>query len=152
MGIVTRDGYGLYPDGSNTYLGDNDFIQKAMNGQAAISDLIISKVTNELVLMFAVPVKKDSNVAGVLVGRARGDNLVEMTRDMGYGEQGYTYMINSEGAVVAHPDSDMVFNRFNPLKERENDVTVEPLAVFFEKILAERTGVGQCKIQNSYLK
>ncbi|NLM74637.1 MAG: hypothetical protein GX187_00905, partial [Clostridiaceae bacterium] len=44
--------------------------------------------------------------------------LVEMTRDMGYGEQGYTYMINSEGAVVAHPDSDMVFNRFNPLKAR----------------------------------
>lgn len=142
IGVAQLDGTVNYSDGSTSQLGDRDYIKKALSGQSAVSDLLISRVTNNLVLMYATPVEKDGQVVGALVGRRDGDSLSLIADDTGYGQSGYGYMINSKGTVVAHPDRDKVLNQFNPIEEVKGDETLRSLATTFEKVLTDQQGVS----------
>ncbi|MDF2613697.1 MAG: methyl-accepting chemotaxis sensory transducer [Clostridia bacterium] len=143
LAVVYPDGTAYYNDGTSKALGDRDYVKKAFSGEASTSDLIISSVTNELVLMYAVPIEKDGQVVGVLVGRRDGNALSLISDETGFGEEGYGYIINSSGTVVGHPDREKVFGQFNPLTEVQNDQTLQSLAALFTKILDEKTGVSR---------
>ncbi|AGA70677.1 methyl-accepting chemotaxis protein [Desulfitobacterium dichloroeliminans LMG P-21439] len=142
IGVVQLDGSVNYSDGSTSNLGDREYVKKALNGESNVSDVIISKVTNSLVLMYAAPIEKDGQVVGALVGRRDGDALSLITDDTGYGENGYGYMINSQGTIVAHPDRDKVFSQFNPIEAVKEDQSMASVAALFEKLLADKQGVS----------
>ncbi|UTW70318.1 PDC sensor domain-containing protein [Anaerobacillus sp. HL2] len=55
---------------------------KAFNGETNVSDLIISRVTNEPVLMYATPIQRYGKTIGVLIGRI-DNTLSHLTNDMG---------------------------------------------------------------------
>lgn len=142
IGVVQLDGTVNYSDGTTSQLGDRDYVKKALSGEANVSDLLISKVTNQLVLMYATPIERDGQVVGALIGRRDGDSLSLITDDAGYGTSGYGYMINRKGTVIAHPDREKVFGQFNPIEEVKSDETLSSLATMFEKVLADQQGVS----------
>lgn len=142
LGVVQPDGTTNYSDGSTAQLGDREYVKKALSGELNVSDLLVSKVTNTVVLMYAAPIKMDGKVVGALVGRSDGNALSEITDDTGYGVSGYAYMINSKGTVVAHKDRDKVLTQFNPIEEAKKDESLKSTATLFEKILAERKGIN----------
>jgi methyl-accepting chemotaxis protein len=137
LAIVLPDGTAHYTDGTQSQLGDRDYIKKAQNGQANISDVLISKVTGEPVIMVAVPIKKGNAVVGVLIGRRDGNALSAITADTGYGKKGYAYMINNAGQVIAHPNKEMVLSQFNPINEPES---YPSLSKAIQTIIEERYG------------
>lgn len=143
IAVVGLDGTAQYSDGSTNQLGDRDYVKKAMNGETVVSDLIVSRVTNSVVLMYATPIKDNGKIVGALIGRRDGNSLSGITNDTGFGEKGYAYIINNEGTLVAHPDGEKVLNQFNPLQEVTEDQSLESLATFFEKILTENTGTNR---------
>jgi methyl-accepting chemotaxis protein len=142
LGVVQLDGTTNYSDGSTSQLGDRDYIKKALSGEINVSDLLVSKVTNSVVLMYAAPIKQDGKVVGALIGRRDGNALSEITDDTGYGESGYAYIINDKGIVVAHKDREKVLNQFDPIELSKNDDSLKSLATEFEKILKEKTGIS----------
>lgn len=142
IGVVSPDGTARYTDGSTSQLGDRDYIKKAFDGVMNVSDLILSRVTNEIVLMYAVPIEKDGKIIGVLVGRRDGNALSNITDGSGFGESGYAYMINSTGTVVAHPDKEKVLSQWNPIEAVKSDETLKSVAAEFETILREKSGVS----------
>lgn len=143
IAVVGLDGTAQYSDGSTNQLGDRDYVKKAMNGETVVSDLIVSRVTNSVVLIYATPIKDNGKIVGALIGRRDGNSLSGITNDTGFGEKGYAYIINNEGTLVAHPDGEKVLNQFNPLQEVTEDQSLESLATFFEKILTENTGTNR---------
>lgn len=143
IAVVFPDGNAYYTDGTISQLGDREYIQKALSGETNVSDVIISRVTNEIVLMYATPIKKDGNVVGALIGRRDGFTLTEITEDTGYGESGYGYIIDGKGTAIAHPDPNMVLNQFNPIEEAKKDESLTSLSNLFTKILAEKSGVSE---------
>lgn len=151
LAVVQPDGSAYYSGGNVNQLGDRDYIKKALAGETNVSDLIVSRVTNEVVLMYAVPIKKDGNVVGVLIGRRDGNALSDIVDDAGFGNEGYGYMINSQGTVVAHPNREMVLNQFNPIEENKNDPSLTSLASLFEKVLADKEGVSSYSFNNQDL-
>jgi methyl-accepting chemotaxis protein len=151
LGVVQPDGTTNYSDGSTSQLGDREYVKKALSGEINVSDLLVSKVTNSVVLMYAAPIKKDGKVVGALIGRGDGNALSEITDDTGYGESGYAYIINSKGNVVAHKDRDKVLNQFNPIEEAKKDESLKSLAIQIEKILEEKTGIGSYTLEGNDL-
>lgn len=143
LGVVGPDGTTNYHDGTTAELGDRSYVIKAFEGESNVSDVIISRVTNSAVLMFATPIKNNGEVVGVLVGRRDGNALSDITDDLGYGENGYAYMINNKGTVVAHIDRQMVLDQFNPISAFEEDPSIESLAVQFEEIISGENNVGR---------
>lgn len=141
LGVVGPDGLARYTDGIVENLADRDHIKIAFNGVESISDIIPDVVNGGTLMRYAVPIDMDGKIVGVLVGRRDGGNLSLITEDIGYGEQGYSYIINSKGTVMAHPNKELVLNLFNPIYESENDKNLESMANAFNKILEEREGL-----------
>ncbi|NLL18378.1 MAG: methyl-accepting chemotaxis protein [Clostridia bacterium] len=140
IGVVLPDGTAYYTDGTVSQLGDREYVKKALNGETNVSDLIISRVTNELVLMYATPIKRDGRIVGALIGRHDGNSLSDLTNDIKFGDHGYAYMINGQGTVIAHPDQEQVFNQFNPIVEVQADQSLSSVATLFEQMLVEKAG------------
>ncbi len=151
MGVVYPDGKAYYNDGAIAELRDRDYVQKAFAGNTNVSDLLISRVTNEPALMYASPIEKDGKVVGVLIGRRDGNSLSNVTNSINYGENGYAYMINDKGIVIGHPDKQKVLNEFNPIKEVQNDSSLQSLANLFTKILKEQKGISNYHFEGNDL-
>lgn len=160
LAVVHPDGTAYYIDGTTAQLGDRDYVQKALNGITNVSDPIISRVTNNMVLMYATPIISDGQVAGALIGRRASNSLSEIAGDLGFGKKGYGYIINSKGAIIAHSDRDKVMNQFNPTEEVKDDESLTTLAKFFEYMLAEmdsnkpiddKNGIGEYNFEGKEL-
>lgn len=143
LGIVYPDGIAYYDDNTTAELGDRGYVQKAFRGEANISDIIISRVTNQPVIMYAVPIRKDNQVVAVLIGRREGNTLSGLTDDMGLGENGYAFMVNGKGNFIAHNDRQLVIDEFNPIEASENDASWASIADEIERMIKGEDGVGQ---------
>ncbi|SCY07152.1 methyl-accepting chemotaxis protein [Alkaliphilus peptidifermentans] len=147
MGVITPNGTASYIDGSTAELGDREYVIRAFSGESNISDVIISRVTNSAVVMLAVPILENGNVVGVLIARADGDFLSNLTDEMGLGTQGYGYMINSKGTIIASPNREMVVNQFNPIEEAKSDIQLKTYADTFENILQGQSRTGSYSLE-----
>jgi methyl-accepting chemotaxis protein len=144
FGIVGMDGIAHYiKDDSTSNLGDRDYIIKSLAGEAVVSDVLISRVIGKPVVMFAAPIMVDDRPVGALIGRRDGAVLSDMTKQIGMGETGYVYMINPAGTIICHPDTDLVYNQFNPIALAADTPDVESLAVFIDEVLHSRGEVNE---------
>ncbi|SET83719.1 Cache domain-containing protein, partial [Natronincola peptidivorans] len=151
LGVVYPNGTTYYNDGTTAELGDREYVKRAFNGESNVSDIIISRVTNSAVLMYAVPIENNGRVVGVLIGRRDGSFLSDLTDDMGFGELGYAYMINTDGNVIAYPDRDRVMDQWNPIEESQQDETLKSMASFFQTMIGEKEGIGNYHFQGNSL-
>ncbi|MGF7144387.1 hypothetical protein HNQ56_002818 [Anaerotaenia torta] len=85
-------------------MSDKAYVKDALNGEAAISEVVISRVTIKPEIEATVPVWKDGKVAAALIARMGADYLCGITEDIGYGDSGYAFIMNRSGTVIAHPD------------------------------------------------
>lgn len=148
LGIVYPDGTAYYHDGTIAKLGDRKYVKKAFNGETNLSDVLISRVTNEPVVMFATPIKKDGQIVGVLIGRRDGNALSNITNDIVYGKTGYAYIINDKGVVVAHKDKDKVLNQWNPIEEAKNNKEFESVEKTVKNMITNKTGIESYTLNN----
>jgi methyl-accepting chemotaxis protein len=144
FGIVGRDGIARYiKDESVSNLADRDYIIRSLAGEPVVSDVLISRVIGKPVVMFAAPIIANDRVTGALIGRRDGAVLTNMTNHIGLGVTGYIYMINAQGTVICHPDTDLVYEQFNPVQAAESDPSLRSLAAFMEGALNNDGGVRE---------
>ncbi|MGF7186793.1 methyl-accepting chemotaxis protein [Desulfitispora alkaliphila] len=153
LGVVNLNGRAQFHDGTTAEIGDREYFQTALNGISNVSDLLISRVSNEPELIYATPIERNNQVVGVLIGRRDGYSLSDITDGTGYGATGYAYMINGQGTVVAHPDRERVLKQWNPIEDVQSgvDLEVEEVALLFEKIIREERGVSNYSFQGNNL-
>lgn len=143
MAIVSLEGQAKYVlSGDEADLSDRSYVQKALKGESNVSDVIISKVTQKAVLMYAVPITEEGVVKAVLVGRRDGNALSEITDTMGYGANGYAYLVNSKGIIVAHKNREYVMAQLNPIDEAQKNPDFKEVAAELTKIIANSKGTG----------
>jgi methyl-accepting chemotaxis protein len=140
IAIVRPDGIATYTDESESELGDRDYVIKALEGNANISDVLISRVTGEPVIMVAVPVLKDGKVVGALIGRKDGNTLSDITNDTGYGVKGYGFMMNAKGVIIAHPEKELVLTQLNPLEQSAEFPEYAPFGEAAQKMIEQKNG------------
>ena len=138
MAVVSRDGMAQYIlTGETAALSDRDYVQKALAGESNVSDVITSKVTNEIVMMYAVPIYKDGLIMGALVGRKDGTALNEITDSLGVGERGYAFIIGADSTFYAHPNRDLVLEQVNAFEQIDSNGALKEFAIELQKL-----GVG----------
>ena len=150
LGVVFPDGNTYYVDGSEAYLGDRDYVLKAFKGESNVSDVIISRVTNSTVLMYAAPIYDlEGKIGGVLIARLPGDALNEITNQMGYGQEGYAYIIGADGTIYSHPNSEYVLEQRNVANEIEKGGELKNWALTIQEIGIGNSGVGKYDLDGS---
>ncbi|NLI89641.1 MAG: methyl-accepting chemotaxis protein [Epulopiscium sp.] len=147
IGIVALNGEAKFVDGRTLDLSDQEYINKALAGESNISDLIISDDTGEPLLMYAVPIKKNNQITGALLGEMDGHSLSEICADMNYGETGYAYIINDVGTIVAYPYPDLVIDQYNPIELAKTDEGQQSTANLFQKVIDEKEGSSEFTLE-----
>jgi methyl-accepting chemotaxis protein len=126
-------------------LKDRSYFKRAMAGEKNI-DVIFSRLTNRIVVLFASPIfqsdEKDSPVVGVLIaqkdgGKTLSDIVVNLRSSM---ESGYNYLVDMKGTIIAHPDNDLVVNQFNPIQAAVDDPSLKSWANLVSTALNEKEG------------
>ena len=144
MGIADESGFTIYPDGTTAELRDRDYFKKAWAGKTNVSNVIISRVTNSAVMMVATPIFNEHNeVVQVLVGRLPGDVLTDITDNLKYGEQGYSYIIDENGTLLAHNNREYVMEQTNFIQKADNEPEFEAVARTLKQMITGATGFDQ---------
>lgn len=92
-------------------LSDRDYFGKAMNGDVIISDPLVSKTSGNVVIVIAAPIKRGDQVIGVMNSTVSIAKFSEKYIDtIKIGEEGYAYMLNSKGIVIAHPNKENILS------------------------------------------
>ncbi|NLD98629.1 MAG: methyl-accepting chemotaxis protein [Fibrobacter sp.] len=144
MGIITPDGQAKYPDGAKADLSDRVYFKEAMKGKTVASDLLISKITNSVVLILATPIKQsDGQIAGVLFGRMDGLWLCGITDQIGYGKDGYSYLVDGKGTIIAHKNRDFILQQKNFIEEAKTKPEYIKLAQMFQKMINREAGFDE---------
>ena len=89
----------------NTHVGQRGYFQKAIQGQANRSGILISKTSGQPIFTIAAPVSRDGSAAGVLYAVIRlADMSTKFIDPIKVGQTGYGFMFNQDGVVFAYPD------------------------------------------------
>ncbi|MCW7753963.1 methyl-accepting chemotaxis protein [Desulfobotulus sp. H1] len=144
MGIVTPDGLARYPDGTTAELGDRGYVKDAFGGKTVISDVIISRIIDAPVMMMASPVRDENRrIVAVLIARLDGNVLSRISGDIKYGENGYSYVINEKGALVAHNNRDYVMESRNFLEEGKNNPQYRRVSEMMQRMVRGERGFDE---------
>ncbi len=120
LAIVQPSGEAHYvSDGEISNLADRKYIINALNGKSCVSDVLISKVTGKAVLMFAVPIVRDGNVIGALIGRADGNYLNDIANNGNSNGYESAFIIGKDSTIYSNPNKEYVYKQVNILKEGE---------------------------------
>lgn len=147
FGIVDANGISHYLDGTTADLSDRGYIQEAFKGQTAISDTIISRVTNEPVIMLATPIKSDSGEPALLLARMDGYFLSSIVEQITIGDTGYAFIINEEGTFQGHPNRDYIKEQVNFLQSEDSNVSDG--AMLINEMLQHDQGFHEYKTTNN---
>ncbi len=147
-GPATPNGDALTTTGVAFNMADRDYFQQALNGRSTISDPLVSKVDSSVVVTLAVPIKDDAGkIKGVLVAALDAAVLSQKVAEITFGENGYAYMCNEEGTVIAHPDQQLVLDQYNPA-----DSGLADLIAHVDKMAAGQEGFGEYRWTDGKIK
>jgi methyl-accepting chemotaxis protein len=144
MMVIDTAGNAWKNNGTTLQVADRDYFQKALQGQNAVSDPLVSKATGKLLINFAVPIKNDQQqIVGVLVLNRDWDVLGKIIADITYGKNGKASMINKRGTTVAHSNQEKVINGENVIAESQNNPVLRPIAAVQKKIITGASGIDE---------
>ncbi|OPX41970.1 methyl-accepting chemotaxis protein McpA [Ruminiclostridium hungatei] len=139
LAVVLPSGDASYiVSGDKSNLGDRDYVKKALSGEGCVSNVLISKVTGEAVLMYAVPIYNGSKVVGALVGRTDGNSLNTFTDEIKYGKHDMAFILGKDSTFYSYPEKDFVLKQVNIFKAAESDSSFSNLAGQLKKVGLEK--------------
>lgn len=143
MLIALPDGSAKVTTGAEVNIKDRDYFQKAIAGKRAISEPLISRIDGSMIIVYAVPIKQDGVIVGVLAALRDGNNLSQITNNITFGESGKAFMINQKGTKIAHSNPDLVMEMDNDLENVKQNPKLEALAVLERQMIEGKTGSGE---------
>lgn len=138
FGFVNSTGIGSDSNGVSINLSTREYIQRALRGEHAISEPVVSPATGGLVVVFASPVKlSDGKVVGIFFGSIELGEVSQKISEVKIGTTGYAYMLKGDGVTIANPNKELVM-KDNPLKNEKLPLLLRQTS---ERMVKGETGV-----------
>lgn len=139
MGFAGLDGQLKTTSGFSGDISKNPCFLQALQGKSVISE----PLGNPATIMAATPVRDNGgNIVGVLTASLDGRTFSNIINQINVGKNGYAFMIDSHGKVIAHPDHSMVINQVNFISQTKMDNRYRELSEFLKQSINEKDRVG----------
>ena len=136
FGVSDIHGNRYDSSGKRTEIEDRDWFQAVMQGKNFIAEPRISRGTNQLQFVLAVPIVDDNKtIIGSLSAAVPATILSEEINDITVGQSGYCYVLGLTGVAIAHKNSDAVKNKLNMIEKSKTDKSLESLGLFAQHAL-----------------
>ena len=135
FGICDMQGNRYDGAGLHMSVSDREWFKAASQGKNFITEPAISRITNNMQIIFAVPIYDDDNaIIGVLNAAVPAKLLSEEIDDIVVGQTGECYILGLTGTVIAHKNFDTVTKQRNIIKDN-SDKNLASLAAFLQHAL-----------------
>ena len=148
MFLVNLDGEatGFTPEKTTTNVKEREYFKKALAGQANFSEVIISSVSGEAIMVVATPVYRDDKITGVLYGVIEQEQLQSISEQFSYGKTGFSYIVHQNGSMITSNLREDITNQLNLLEDTKDDPSKKQLHDLLQNhILKGESGVTQYK-------
>jgi methyl-accepting chemotaxis protein len=140
--LIAIDANGrLWGEKASVDYSDRDYFRRVLAGEDfVLSDPIRSKLSGELVVAMAAPLRKGASVRGVLVGTLSLKQVSELVLGAKVGETGSAFLLDSSGLILVHPKAEYA------LKKNLKDDPSPEVAAVAEKMIAGQSGAGAYRL------
>jgi methyl-accepting chemotaxis protein len=143
INVIGLDGNLKSTDGNTANVAGREYFELALDGKTNITDPIISKVDNSLVIIVATPIKNEiGQIVGVLAVSVDGVKFNKIVSDIKIGSKGYAYVLNKDGATIFHPKINLVLEQDNTIVKAKKDAELSSLADIEKKMISGKVGTG----------
>lgn len=150
IAFVDKDGNGKAPDGKTTInVADREYFKKAIRGEKAISDPIENKSEpGTMIVNYAVPVKWNGNIIGIIFKARDGNELSEITNKITFGKTGKAYMINKQGTTIANYNKELVLKMDNSINNAKSNPALNDMVAVQKKMIEGKIDYGKYTYNN----
>jgi methyl-accepting chemotaxis protein len=109
------DGIAVYNSGNEEIFSENIKVKNENDLMAQgkdYSDIFIND-RGEAELIYRVPVRSDGENSGMIYAQINLSVLSRISDDSNLGENSFAFVVNDQGQVIGHPDSELVQNKEN---------------------------------------
>ena len=147
LAVVDETGIAHYIDGYTLPLGDRPYIQQSLAGESTVSEVLISRITGEPVVMLAAPIDAHDGSPAALIARLDGALLSDLTQRIRFGDRGYAYLLSGDGVFLAYQlNPEFVFQQTRVSDLVEEQPHLNHFSAFVDRALASRQGVGHYEV------
>ncbi|MGB5824656.1 MAG: diguanylate cyclase, partial [Proteocatella sp.] len=97
FGMIQANGYGL----NDIDFSDRKYFKLAMQGVSSISDILLSRVENINVNVYATPIRKDGEILGVLTGTVVIDRYKDILFSKVLDKKTESFIFKDNGSIIA---------------------------------------------------
>lgn len=131
--LLNKDGISLI-DGTD--FSDRSYVISALEGNANVSDVTLSKYTNTYGVSVAAPVYNTARkIDGVVYFRLDIDFMLDVIKNISISDNSYAYLIDKKGNIIVHPNNSLILNL--NLTEQQGS-----MAAFAREIEENKSGDG----------
>jgi methyl-accepting chemotaxis protein len=140
----------IYPDGTAPHLKGGqspnltarEYVQKALHGEMAVSDIIVggAVVVPYPIINYAVPIWNNGVVVGGLLARNNATIFSDIVKNIATRNGGFAYVLNNDGVIIAHRDTELVMRSFSAIEAAKTDPRYAATAEAVQTILNQREG------------
>lgn len=143
MGVADISGSLVSTDGKTTDISSSEYFKQALSGKRAVTDPIVNKNDGSVVIIYAVPIKNQGVITGVLISVRDGYELCSMTSDIVFGKTGKAFMIAKDGTTIAHSNKDFVKVKDNNFINLKTNPKLKSLVEIEKQMIEGNTGSGE---------
>lgn len=101
MIYIQPDGKAIRANGQWADYSDREYVKKVLELKSRyVSDILISKTTNKASIILAVPVMKNNELKGIVIGTYGIDKLGESIQNVKIKDSGYAFLTDQTGTVL----------------------------------------------------
>lgn len=148
MGIADLNGNLKLVSGEQVEIRDRDYFQHSLSGKSFITEPFLNRADGKLVFAVSAPLQDDSGkIVGVLMSSIDASVLTDLVLDLTFGQNGYAYMVDDDGAVIGHQNKDLVLEHYSPIEEAKSNPDALLLAELHKRMVAGERGFGDYRFQ-----
>ncbi len=133
----------------NSNISEREYFKQAMNGVSYISDPVINKVDGKLTIMIGVPLNNTTAYAGIVYGGINYEEFIStIISNIKIGKAGYAFLVNKEGIIVAHPDTENVKKGVNYITLANEKSEYRSIASVIEQMITGETSSTYADFQD----
>lgn len=119
-------------------VADKDYFTASKNGETYITEPFVGKDKMEAII--SSPIKNGEVVTGVIYFVIDGHFLSKINKEITIGKGGNSYIIDSKGITIGHPDAALVDTQDSTNEAAKKDKKLEKLAFIEREMMAGKTG------------
>lgn len=153
FGIVNDNGMLTLFTGEEIDFSTQPYVQRAFEGETAISEVIISPLTNEPALIVATPIDTATGEKALLIVQLDGYIFANITAETKVGETGFALLLTETSTVLGHKNMDWVKDGFNFITQAEQtNQFVSEATVLKSNVLVNEQGIVQYESQTGGIR